>query len=105
MARSVIMMTDGVEVKKVPIGYSWTVLFFSGFPCLFRQDWVWGAVLILCNLFSYGIVGIVCSFFYNKVYAKTLVDRGFYIHHLPPTESNESILAYLGYLKFPHSKV
>lgn len=104
MAYAEILMTNGVEVKKVPLGYSWTVLFFGGFPPLFRGDWAWGIGLFIGNLFTWGLAALACSFFYNRIYAKSLFDKGFTIHMLPPTVTEDSLKNYLGYLTLPAGK-
>lgn len=100
MAHATIYLTNGVEVKKAPVGFSWTVLLFGGWPPLFRQDWLWGIVLLIACIFTWGIAGIVCSFFYNKVYIKSLIDKGYTIN--PSSEVSDDYLKnYLGYVKLP----
>jgi len=100
MAHATIYLTNGVEIKKAPVGFSWTVFFFGGWPPLFRQDWMWGFILLLASLLTYGIAGVVCSFFYNKVYIKSLCDKGYTIN--PSVEvTDEYLKNYLGYVKLP----
>lgn len=100
MAHATIYLTNGVEVKKAPVGFSWTVFLFGGWPPLFRQDWLWGIALIIACIFTWGIAGIVCSFFYNKVYIKSLIDKGYTIN--PSSEVTDDYLKnYLGYVKLP----
>ena len=103
MAYTSVLLTNGVEVKKAPIGFSWTMLLFGGWPAIFRQDWLWGIGLLIACLLSYGIAGVVCAFFYNKVYAKSLFDRGYRVHSLPPDITEEGLKNYLGYLVLPGS--
>ena len=103
MAYASVLLTNGVEVKKAPIGFSWTMLLFGGWPAIFRQDWLWGIGLLIACLLSYGIAGVVCAFFYNKVYAKSLFDRGYRVHSLPPDITEEGLKNYLGYLVLPGS--
>lgn len=104
MAYAEVLLTNGVEVKKVPIGFSWTVFLFGGWPPLFRQDWLWGAILMLGSLMTYGFAGVICAFFYNKVYAKGLFEKGYYVHSLPPTVTEEGLKNYLGYMTLPGKK-
>jgi hypothetical protein len=66
------------EIKMAPVGYSWTVLFFSCFPPLFRSDWKHFAIILVLNAFTFGFAGLVFSFIYNKMYIKDLIyTRGF----------------------------
>lgn len=100
MARATIYLTNGVEIKKAPVGFSWTVFFFGGIPALFRQDWLWGIGLIIANMLLWGFAGIIAAFFYNKVYIKSLIEKGYTIQ--PSSEiSDESLKNYLGFIKLP----
>lgn len=100
MAYTTVYLSNGVEVKKAPVGFSWTVLLFGGWPPLFRQDWLWGICLLLACLFTYGIAGIVCAFFYNKVYIKNLVAKGYKFTETPGV-SEEQLKQYLGLVTIP----
>lgn len=102
MAHTLITVSNGVEIKKVPLGFSWTTFFFGGFPALFRQDWLTGIVVIIANAITYGIVGIVMAFIYNKMYAKALFAKGYKIHAMPPGCTEDTVKSELGYLKFPY---
>ena len=104
MAYAKILMSNGVEIKTAPVGYSWTVFFWGGWPAIFRQDWLWGVCMLLGCLITYGFAGIVCSFFYNKVYIKTLFDKGYKVTHYPPNVTPETLAAYLGYISLPGSE-
>ena len=101
MAFTSVTMSNGVELKKVPLGFSWTTLFFGGWPAIFRQDWLWGVLLILACLFTYGIAGVVCAFFYNKSYAKRLFEKGYRISVIPMDVTEEQIRVYLNYVELP----
>ena len=102
MAHTIISVTNGVEIKKVPLGFSWTTFFFGGFPALFRGDWLIGIVVIIANALTYGVVGLVMAFIYNKMYAKALFAKGYYIHALPPGCTADMVKSELGYIAFPH---
>jgi len=102
MAYAVITVSNGIELKKVPLGFSWTTFFFSGIPALLRQDWLPGILIIVANVFTWGIAGIVMAFIYNKMYAKSLFEKGFTIQSLPLGQTAESVKSYLGYIKFPN---
>lgn len=101
MAYAKINLTNGVEVKTAPVGFSWTMFFFGGWPCLFRQDWVWGICMILACVLTYGLAGIVGAFFYNKVYIKNLINKGYKVRSLPPNLTEEGMKNYLGYIELP----
>lgn len=102
MAHTTVYLTDGVELKKAPVGYSWTTLLFGGWPALFRQDWLWGICVILASILTYGLAGIVCSFFYNKVYIKSLIKKGYKFKETPGI-SDEQLKQYLGYIELPRA--
>lgn len=66
------------EVKKAPVGYSWTTLFFNCLPPLFRTDWKYFAILLILSFLTFGLSALVFSFIYNKLYVKDLIySRGF----------------------------
>ena len=100
MAKATIYLTNGLEVKKAPVGFSWTVFFFGGWPCFFRQDWIWGIVLLVACMLTWGIAGMVFAFFYNKVYIKNLIDRGFKVKESSQV-TDEFLKDYLGYVTIP----
>jgi hypothetical protein len=76
-------LTD--EIKTVPVGYSWTVLFWGFFPPLFRQDWknfgILAATLIVTGLMMLAFIPVIIfSFIYNdKMCLKTLLENGWKI--------------------------
>ncbi|MBX9992449.1 MAG: hypothetical protein K2Y36_17985 [Phreatobacter oligotrophus] len=64
-------------VKKGLVGFSWTTLFFGGFPALFRGDIVIGLVTMVLSFFTLGISNIIWAFLYNKQYTTRLVEGGY----------------------------
>ncbi len=58
-------------------GFSWTTLFFGGFPALFRGDIVIGLVIIVIGILTWWIAGVIWAFFYNKYYTLKLVEQGY----------------------------
>lgn len=64
-------------VKQAPVGFSWTVLLFGFFPPLFRGDWKWAMVILIAALCTFGLSTLVFMFIYNKLYVKSLLDRGY----------------------------
>lgn len=76
---SVIMMRNprtGI-IRKGFIGFSWTTLFFGGFPALFRGDILTGLLVLLANFLTGGLAGLVWAFFYNKRYTLDLIEEGY----------------------------
>lgn len=73
------------QFKQTKVGFSWTTFFFGFWPALFRGDWKWFliqlAVEIVMGVWSFGIgsgvVGIIFSFFYNKLYINDLIAKGY----------------------------
>ena len=64
-------------VKNAPLGFSWTSLFFGFFPALFRGDIKWTLIMLLVDFITFGFSLLVFPFFYNKVYAKALLEKGY----------------------------
>ncbi|ORU91326.1 MAG: hypothetical protein A6F72_01895 [Cycloclasticus sp. symbiont of Poecilosclerida sp. N] len=65
------------HIKEAPVGFSWTMLFFSFFPPLFRSDWKWAVITFLLTTITWGLSNLVFMFIYNKLYIKDLVGSGF----------------------------
>ncbi len=64
-------------IKKAPVGFSWTTLFFGGLPALFRGDIKWFLIQIIIAVFTAGISNLVFAFIYNKTYIQKLLEKGF----------------------------
>jgi hypothetical protein len=105
MAYATVLMSNGVEIKKAPIGFSWTTFFFGGWVGLLRQDWLKGSIILVGGLCTYGIVGVVAAFFYNKLYIKGLFDQGYRVHAYPPNVNEETLRIYCEYVALPGAKV
>lgn len=73
------------NIKKAKIGFSWTTFFFGFFPAVFREDWKWAAIIFLIEMvvsiptlgFGFSIIGIIFSFFYNRLYINDLLAKGY----------------------------
>lgn len=100
MAHSTVYMTNGIEVKKAPVGFSWTMFFFGCLVPLIRADWVWFLATALLNLAFWGLPTVVLAFFYNKIYLKSLFDKGFKVHS-QTTVTDVQIMNYTGYISVP----
>lgn len=64
-------------VKSGFYGFSWTTFFWGGIPALFRGDIVIGLVLIVLNILTWFVAGIIWAFFYNKNYTQRLLEKGY----------------------------
>lgn len=65
------------EVKEVPIGFSWTTLFFGWFPALLRGDWKNFMILFFLTIPTFGIILVVYCFKYNMIYTSDLIGKGY----------------------------
>ena len=104
MAFTTISLTNGVEIKEAPLGFSWTTFFFGFFPALIRGDWIMAVVLLLLGMITWGISGIVFAFIYNKMYAKSLLNKGWIIHALPNGITEAMVCRELGMINLPNLK-
>jgi ABC-type multidrug transport system fused ATPase/permease subunit len=86
MAKSIQLKHKNSGVMKTGYyGFSWTTLFFGGFPALFRGDFLTFigtfVVLFLIALaihpFVVFIAMFVWAFFYNGYYTKKLLEKGY----------------------------
>ena len=64
-------------IKQAPVGFSWTVFFFSFFPPVFRDDWKWALIILVGALFTFGFSTLVFMFIYNKLYVQSLLLQGY----------------------------
>ncbi len=60
-------------IKECPEGFSFTTLFFNGLVPLFRG--MWGTFAII--FFTFGFAGWYYMFTINKIYATSLLEKGF----------------------------
>ncbi|ENE0105020.1 hypothetical protein ABMH50_004026 [Escherichia albertii] len=58
-------------------GFSWTTLLFGPLPALFRKDWIVFLIVLALNIATWGFVGVVWAFLYNKNYTIRLIRAGF----------------------------
>ena len=64
-------------IKKGLYGFSWTTLFFGGFPALIRGDIMIGVALLVLEIVTFGIAGLIWAFVYNKKYTLSLIEQGY----------------------------
>lgn len=100
MAYATVMLNNGVDVKKAPIGYSWTMLLFGFLVPLFRTDWIAAIAILVASVFVPILPWFIASFFYNKYYIKSLLSKGYKVSDLGGL-SEEQIKAKLGLMSVP----
>lgn len=64
-------------VRKAPVGFSWTLLLWTGFVPLLRKDWKGLLLLIVVLALTSGFGLAIAPFFYNKFYIKELLKKGY----------------------------
>ena len=65
------------QYKVAPLDFSWTTLFFGCIPAILRRDWKWGILQFILCCITLGLSWLVMPFFYNKLYIKDLLRKGF----------------------------
>ena len=96
MAHSKINLEKDGVIKVAPIGFSWTVFFFNGLPALIRGHLLMGVILLVLGFLTFGISGIIFSFFYNKMYLNYLLESGFRFKDVLTGKSKKEIEKGLG---------
>ena len=74
--RAMLKHSQTGALKDVPLGFSWTTLFFGIFPALFRGDFKNALIMFLLALFTLNLSWLIMPFFYNKMYVTDLVSKG-----------------------------
>lgn len=69
-------------VKKAPVGFSWTVLFFWFLPPLLRGDWKWALVMLSLAPLTFGLSNILFIFIYNQLYIGDLIVAGYKVQSI-----------------------
>lgn len=70
------------QLREAPVGFSWTVFFFSCFPPIFRGDWKWFIIMVILALATAGLSGFVFIFMYNRIYIKELINAGYRVKNV-----------------------
>ncbi|HGM1082511.1 TPA: hypothetical protein ACKOLN_002482 [Clostridioides difficile] len=81
-------------IKECKVGFSWTTFFFGFFPALFRGDWKWMIIELICACVTFGLSSIVFCFIYNKLYINDLLSKGY----TPASDADADILINKGFL-------
>lgn len=100
MASAKLYLTNGVQSKVAPIGFSWTTFFFGCLPALIRGDWKWGLIQVVLAILTSGISILVFMFIYNKLYVKDLLDNGYTVLKIEGS-TEEQIKLKLGLVSLP----
>ena len=87
MATEITLTHPNGLYRKGYVGFSWTSLFFGGFPAMFRGDWMafflyWGlatATVIFTSGILLPVLWIVWACFYNRWHTRRLIERGYQI--------------------------
>lgn len=105
MAHGTVVIINPIteERKIIPVGFSWTVLFWGCFPALFRQDWK-NFAIILVTLLLTGLMFIafiplvIFAFIYNdKMCLKDALNDGWKIQRYSGKKSLDAVSATVGY--------
>lgn len=96
MAHSKISLENDGIIKIAPVGFSWTVFFFNGFPPLIRGHVIMGVIMLVLGFFTFGVSGIILAFFYNKMYVNYLLEKGYRYKSVINGRPKEVIEANLG---------
>lgn len=81
---STIRFIKGNSTREVKAGFSWTVLFFTFIPFMYRGMYGHAAILLIANLLTLGLAGIIVSFFANKMTAHWLIEKGYTTSDMMP---------------------
>ncbi|MDR1397218.1 MAG: hypothetical protein LBJ14_05755 [Desulfarculales bacterium] len=104
MAQVVMMKNPETGVvKKGFYGFSWTSLFFGGFPAIFRGQIGLGLIVILVTFVTVGIGGIIWAFIYNKRYTTGLLEKGYIF--ADSEGKNDAARAKLGVAATAHNEI
>ncbi len=91
-AKVVLKHSTSGLLKEAPLGFSWTTLLFGFLPALFRGDIKWAIIQFLVSMVTFGFSWPVFPFFYNKLYVRGLLEKGY----VPADEGGNNLLAARG---------
>ncbi len=82
--------TTGEQVF-APSGFSWTTLFFNGFPLLFRGDIKGGLIIIGITSITLGTAHLIFPFMANNMHKKHLFKKGFVSSYMGGMQNNQAV--------------
>lgn len=89
MAISVILYNKNLnEYKIVPVGFSFTTLFFGFLVPLYRKDYLMCLVILLSILLIPLISNLLFAYSYNSIYCKSILKKGY----LPATTQDLNVI-------------
>jgi len=74
--------------KEIPFLFSWTGAIFGFWVPLLRGDLKWFFIYLIVGLLTYNIGAFILSFFYNKIYINSLIEKGY----LPADDKSKQLL-------------
>ena len=77
MAHSMLVLEKNGLVKACPVGFSWTTLFFGGFPALLRGHALMGLIQIILQVLTASLSALIFAFVYNKMYVNYRLEDGY----------------------------
>lgn len=81
------------KLLRVPIGYSWTMLFFGPLVPLFRGDIKYALITFFLSYISNGLSRLIFPFIYNRMYIERLLKKGYF----PVSDNCEKVLVENGF--------
>ena len=84
----VTLVNEVGAMKNCKVGFSWTTFFFCAWVPIFRGDWKMLFIMLVTSGITFGLGLIVFPFIYNKLYIKSLLEKGY----APATEEDRTIL-------------
>lgn len=93
------------QIRKAPVGFSWTMFFFSFFAAMFRGDWKWAIIILLISLvvgaltagFLAWLPGVIAAFMWNKSYLDRMISSDFQLKGTERGSSLDRVDSALGY--------
>jgi hypothetical protein len=86
--KRVILKNNNEDIKDVPFLFSWSSLLVGFFVPLIRGDIKWFFIYLIIGIFTAGLGVILLAFFYNKIYIKSLLQKGY----KPANHDSEQLL-------------
>lgn len=93
------------QIRRAPVGFSWTMFFWGPFAPMFRGDWKWAIILFIIAIIAAAVSGgflgwlpgIVGAFLWNKSYLNRLISDGFQLKATERGSSLDKVDRELGY--------